>query len=342
MRSLKSLFVLMLTLSLVLTACGGKSSSGSSSGADGGKKIRAALLVSQLGDRSFNDSGWDGMKKAEKELGVQVKVQEAPEVSAYAESFEQFAKDGWDLVIIMGFTYRETLAKVAPKYPNTKFLIVDSTADPAPNVRSATFKEHEGSFLAGALAALKSKTGKVGFVGGQENPTILRFQGGYEQGAKHVNPNIEVQVAYVGAWNDAAKGKELTMVMFNRGADVVFAAAGGSGAGAIEAAKQAGKWSIGVDSNQDYLAPETMIGSMMKRVDNAVYQTIKDVKDGKFTAGDVVLGLQQDGVGISGNAPINSDISIKNAGKEALDKVAALRKEIMDGKIKVADKPQGK
>jgi basic membrane protein A and related proteins len=327
---------MLMAMMLLLTACGSKSAPGT------GGKIKAALIVTQLGDRSFADSAWDGIKRADKDLAgkVQTKVVEAPEIASYEENITQFAKDGYNLIVVLGFTYVDLLKKLAPQYPNTNFLIVDAEVPNVPNVRNAVFKEHEGSFLAGALAALVSKTGKVGFIGGQDIPLIHRFQGGYEQGAKHVNPGIEVQVAYVGSWTDAAKGKELTMVMYNRGADVVYAAAGGSGAGTIEAAKQAKKFSIGVDSNQDYLAPEAMIGSMVKRVDNAVFTAIKDLTEGKFKGGTVVYGLSEDGVGISGLAPINSDISIKNAGKASLDKVAELRKEIIDGKIKVVDKMQ--
>jgi basic membrane protein A and related proteins len=332
----RSIALLMIAMMLVLAACSG-------SGGAGGKKIRAALIVTALGDRSFADSAWDGIKRVDAELKekVQTKVIEAPEIASYEENITQFAKDGYDLIIVLGFTYVDLLNKLAPTYPNTKFLIVDATVD-QPNIRSVVFKEHEGSFLAGALAAMKSTTGKVGFIGGQDIPLIHRFQGGFEQGAKHVNPSIDVQVAYVGSWTDAAKGKELTMVMFNRGADVVYAAAGGSGAGTIEAAKEAKKWSVGVDSNQDHLAPENMIGSMMKRVDNAVFATIKDLADGKFTGGTVVMGMSEEGIGLSGLAPIYSEISIKNGGKENLEKVAKLRQEIIDGKITVVDKMQTK
>jgi basic membrane protein A len=333
-RANRVLALFLVLATVVLAAC----STGTGSNGGSGKQVKVALIVTALGDRSFADSAWDGIKRVDKELKgkATTKVIEAPEIASYEENLTKFAKDGWDLIIVLGFTYVDLINKLAPQYPNTKFLIVDAEVK-QPTVRSITFKEHEGSFLAGALAAMVSKTGKIGFIGGQDIPLIHRFQGGYEQGAKHVNPKIEVNVAYVGAWNDAAKGKELTMVMFNRGADVVYAAAGGSGSGTIEAAKQAKKFSIGVDSNQDYLAPENMIGSMVKRVDTAVFTTVKDLVDGKFTAGTIVMGLGEDGVGLSGLAPINSDISIKNAGKENLDKVAQLRKDILSGKIKVTD-----
>jgi basic membrane protein A len=338
--------LLMVIATLLLTACGSKStpapsSSGSTSGAAPAKKIKVALLVTQLGDRSFADSAWDGMKRLQKDMGdkVETKVIEAPEIASFEENVVSMAKGGYDLIISLGFTYVDLYNKVAPQYPNTKFLLVDAEAK-QPNVRSVVFREHEGSYLVGALAAMSSKTGKIGFIGGQDIPLIHRFQGGYEQGAKDVNPKIEVKVAYVGSWTDAAKGKELTSVMYNQGADIVYAAAGGSGAGTIEAAKQAKKFAIGVDSNQDYLAPENMLASMVKRVDNAVYAAGKDLVDGKFTAGTIVMGLKEDGVGVSGLPPVNSDISIKNATKANLDKVAKLRQDIIDGKIKVVDKMQ--
>jgi basic membrane protein A len=333
LRRTRSLFALMMIAMLLLTAC-----TASSTGS-GTAKPKAVLMVGSLGDRSFNDSAHDGLKMAEKDFKAKVdmRLQEAPEIAAFEENVVQYAKDGYDLIILIGFTYGDMLQKVAPQYPNTNFLLVDSVVD-LPNVRSVVFKEHEGSFLAGALAALTSKTGRIGFIGGMDVPIIHRFEGGYEQGAKHVNPDIQVDIAYVGAWGDPAKGKELTTVMYNNGADVVFAAAGGSGAGTIEAAKQEQKFALGVDSNQDHLAPEAMLGSMMKRVDVAVYNTLKDLSEGKFTAGVTVMGLKEDGVVVSGMAPVSSEISIKNATQANLDKLLPLKQEIIDGKITVVDK----
>ncbi len=338
--------MMILTLTFALAACSKSpapsgSSTPSNSSTPAAEKTKVALLVTQLGDRSFADSAWDGMKRLQKEMGdkVQTKVIEAPEIASYEENVVALAKDGYDLIISLGFTYVDLYHKVAPQFPNTKFLLIDAEAK-GDNIRSVVFREHEGSYLAGALAAMVSKTGKIGFIGGQDIPLIHRFQGGYEQGAKDVNPNIVVEVAYVGSWTDAAKGKELATVMYNKGIDVTYSAAGGSGAGTIEAAKQAGKWTVGVDSNQDYLAPENMIGSMIKRVDNAVFTAAKDLVDGKFTAETIVMGLADDGVGLSGLPPVNSDISIKNATKENLDKVAKVRQDIIDGKIKVVDKMQ--
>lgn len=337
--------VLVMMLALSVAACGKSSTSsdtGSSSGSTaGGKKIKIALLVTQLGDRSFADSAWDGIKKLQKDMPdkVETKVTEAPEIASFEENVTSYAKSGYDLIIALGFTYVDLFNKLAPQYPNTHFLLVDAEAKGA-NIRSVVFREHEGSYLVGALAAMVSKSGHIGFIGGQDIPLIHRFQGGYEQGAKDVNPKITVDVAYVGSWTDAAKGKELSMVMYNKGADVVYSAAGGSGAGVIEAAKQAKKFTIGVDSNQDYLAPDNMIASMVKRVDNAVYSAGKDLVDGKWTSGTQVMGLKEDGVGVSGLPPVNSDISIKLSGKDNLDKVAKLRQDIIDGKIKVVDKMQ--
>lgn len=331
-RKFRLFGVLLVIAMMMLSACGG-----AGSGSSGKKK--AVLMVGQLGDRSFNDSANDGLKLAQKELSAKLdlRVQEAPEIASFEENVVKYAKEGHDLIIVVGFTYADLVKKVAPSYPKTNFVIIDSVVD-APNVRSVVYKEHEGSFLAGALAAYTSKTGTIGFLGGMDVPIIHRFQGGYEQGAKHVNPSIKVEVRYAGAWNDPAKGKELTLAMFKSGADVVFAAAGGSGAGTIEAAKQEKKWALGVDSNQDYLAPEAMLGSMMKRVDLAVYNALKDLADGKFSAGVVVMGLKEDGVTVSGMKPVASEISIKNATQANINKLDPLKKDIIDGKIVVQDR----
>ena len=219
---------------------------------------------------------------------------------------------------------------MAKEFPKTQFAIVDSVVD-LPNVQSITFKEHEGSFLVGMMAALASKTGKVGFVGGMDIPLIRKFACGYEQGAKYANPKAEVTSNMTGttpaAWNDPARGAELAKAQFARGVDVVFAAAGGTGVGVYQAAKDAGKLAIGVDSNQNHLHPGTMLTSMVKRVDVAVYNAFKGI-----TPGATSLGLKEGGVDYAMDA---NNAALVPAAMKA--KVDAAKADIVAGKIKVAD-----
>ena len=210
------------------------------------------------------------------------------------------ARRGAQVVVAMGFAQAAAVETVAQEFPETKFTLIDMVVD-LPNVQSVIFKEHEGSFLVGMAAAMASQTGKVGFVGGMDIPLIRKFALGYVEGAKHVNPDIEIFQNMTGttpaAWNDPTKGGELARSQFDRGADVVYAAAGGTGIGVYQAAKDAGKLAIGVDSNQNYIHPGTMLTSMIKRVDVAVYESFRAAQDGTWQGGIQVLGLAEDGVG---------------------------------------------
>jgi basic membrane protein A len=210
------------------------------------------------------------------------------------------ARRGADVVVAVGFSFSTPLEEIAKEYPDTKFVIIDSVVD-QPNVQSVVFKEHEGSFLVGMAAALASETEKVGFVGGMDIPLIRNFAQGYEQGVHYVDPDDEVFVNMTGttpaAWNDPAKGAELAQSQFDRGADVVYAAAGGTGLGVLQAAADSGKLSIGVDSNQNFLHPGSVLTSMLKRVDVAVYDAFKSAQDGTFEPGMRNLGLAENGVG---------------------------------------------
>ena len=227
------------------------------------------------------------------------------------------------------------MEEVAKEFPDTKFAIVDMVVD-LPNVRSILFQEQEGSYLVGMLAAMASKTGKIGFVGGMDIPLIRKFACGYVEGAKAANPNIEVFQNMTGttgaAWNDPAKGGELAKSQFDRGADVVYHAAGGTGIGVLQAAAEAGKLGIGVDSNQNYLHPGHVLTSMLKRVDTAVEKAFTDAKDGKWTSGFYVLGLKEDGVGWA--LDDNNKALITPEMQAAADKAKA---GIVDGSIKVHD-----
>jgi basic membrane protein A len=254
-----------------------------------------------------------------------------------------FAERGYDLVIGVGFAQAPIMEVVAKDYPNVNFAIVDGVSQ-LPNVASLVFKEHQGSYLVGMIAARTTKTNKLGFVGGMDIPLIHRFATGYEEGAKSVNPNIEVYRNFVGvtdsAWNNPGKGKELALSQIGQGADVIFTAAGNSGLGAFDAVEQAGKgadgrathYVIGVDSNQNMVKPGYVLTSMVKRVDNAVYDIVNDVKNKRFQGGVHVFGLDKDGVAFSldqHNQPL-IDPSI-------LQEVEGARQKIIKGEIQVTD-----
>ena len=290
-------------------------------------------------DKSFNEGVYNGVEKFKKETGIKYREFEVTNEAQRDQALRRMAKRGSDIVLGIGFAQSDAVKKVAGEYPNGQFAIIDGFVI-APNVNAILFKEHEGSFLVGMIAAMKSKTGTVGFVGGMDIPLIRRFGCGYLQGAKHANPGVKVIQNMTGttpsAWNDPGRGGELTKGQFDQGADVVFAAAGGTGVGVYQAAKDAGKFAIGVDSNQNHLHPGTMLTSMIKRVDVAAYNTFMNAKNGSWKGGITSLGLAEDGVGWA--------LDKHNRGLISTDmenKVEAARKDIIAGKIKVHDYMDG-
>ncbi len=286
-------------------------------------------------DKSFNEAAYHGAERFRKESGIKYREFEVTNVSQREQALRNMARRGAAIVVAMGFAQASAVDKVAREFPKTKFTLIDMVVD-LPNVQSVVFKEHEGSFLVGMAAALASKTGKVGFVGGMDIPLIRKFALGYVEGAKHVNPNIKIFQNMTGttpaAWNDPTKGGELARSQFDRGADVVYAAAGGTGIGVYQAAKDSGKLAIGVDANQNYLHPGTMLTSMIKRVDVAVYDAFASAKNGTWKGGIKVLGLAEEGVGW---ALDKHNRSLVSADMEA--KLEQARKDIIAGKIKVTD-----
>jgi basic membrane protein A len=250
-------------------------------------------------DKSFNEAAFNGAEKFKNETGTEFLEFEITNESQRDQALRRMAQRA-DIVVAVGFAFTTPLETIAAEFPDKKFVIIDSVVE-KPNVESVVFKEHEGSFLVGMAAALASKTGKVGFVGGMDIPLIRNFEFGYEQGVKHVTPDAEVIVNYTGttpaAWNDPARGGELAIGQFGQGADVVYAAAGATGLGVLQAAADKGMLSIGVDSNQNHLHPGSVLTSMLKRVDVAVYEAFKSAKDGTWQAGMESLGLKEDGVG---------------------------------------------
>jgi basic membrane protein A len=291
-------------------------------------------------DKSFNEAAYNGAERFKKETGIGYREFEITNEAQRTQALQRLARRGGgglgaNIVVAIGFAFTTPLIQVAKEFPDTKFVIIDSVVD-APNVESVVFREHEGSFLVGMIAAMASKTGKIGFVGGMDIPLIRKFALGYVEGAKHVSANVEVFQNMTGttpaAWNDPTKGGELARSQFDRGADVVYAAAGATGIGVLQAAKDAGKYSIGVDSNQNYMHPGSVLTSMVKRVDVAVYQALTAARAGTWKPGMQSLGLAEDGVGY---ALDDNNRKLITAEMEA--KVEAARKDIIAGTIKVTD-----
>jgi len=286
-------------------------------------------------DKSFNEAAFNGAQKYKKDTGTSFREFEIANDAQREQALRRFARDGDNPVVVVGFTWSDALQKVAPKYPKTDFVIIDSVVK-APNVRSVVFQEEQGSYLVGIMAAMASKTGTVGFIGGMDVPLIRKFECGYIGGVKHANEKAKVLTAMTGttpaAWNDPVKGGEIAKSQMDQGADVIYAAAGGTGTGVLQAAADAGKLGIGVDSNQNYLQPGHVLTSMEKHVGNAVYEAFKDEKAGKFSYGMQVLGLKQDGVGVAMDK--NNEKLVTPAMLKAID---AAKKDIIAGKIKVHD-----
>ena len=251
-------------------------------------------------DKSFNEGVWNGVQKFTAESGVEVLEFEVTNETQREQAMRRMAERGATVILGVGFAQADAISKVAAEYPDRQFSIIDVGWLDAPNLRQYVFKEHEGSYIVGVAAAKASKTNKVGFIGGMDIPLIRKFACGYVGGVKSVSGGAEVYQNMTGstpsAWNDPAKGAELTQSQIDRGADVVYHAAGGTGGGVIQAAADAGKLAIGVDSNQNGMAPGSVLTSMLKRVDVAAYETFRDAKAGKFTSGIVTLGLAEGGV----------------------------------------------
>jgi basic membrane protein A len=286
-------------------------------------------------DKSFNQGVLDGVERFKAETGKAYREFEVTNETQREQAIRKMAQRGADPILGIGFAQAPAIETVAKEFPKIRFTIIDGVVD-LPNVQSVVFKEQEGSFLVGMVAAMASKSGKVGFVGGMDIPLIRRFACGYVAGAKYANPNAEVIQNMTGdtpaAWNNPGRGAELSKGQFDRGVDVIYAAAGGTGTGVYQAAKDAGKLAIGVDSNQNYLHPGTMLTSMVKRVDVAAYNAFKTAMDGTWTPGIQDLGLAESGVDWAvdehNKALITTDIQAK---------VDQAKADIIAGKIMVHD-----
>lgn len=323
------------------SAPGGGTAPASSSG--GGKSGLAIGMVTDkggIGDLSFNWGAWQGLQRAERELGVQPSKIESQQDADYQPNLQRLAEKGCKLVFAVGFALEPAVKEIAPRYPDTHFAIIDSAAPDAPNVANLVFREEEGAFLCGALAGGMTRKDRIGFVGGMEVDLIKKFEAGYRAGAQTVNPKVSVTAKYTNNWEDVPLGKELAFSLFDQGADVVMHASGRCGLGVIEAARERGPgfWAIGVDADQDYLGtadpknpapPSRVLTSMLKRVDNVVYALCKDETAGQFKAGKHEFGINNDGIGISELKYTRAEIP-----EPLLKQVEDLKARIGKGEIK--------
>jgi basic membrane protein A len=355
---MKIRLILMVVAALVvLSACGGNGGGGEggngedAGGEEAGGEIRAAMVtdVGGLGDRSFNDSAYAGLQQAEEELGAEIEVLESGAPTDYVNNLTQLADSGYSPVFAIGFLMTDAVTEIAPQYPDVQFGIVDSVVEES-NVASLVFREQEGSYLAGVVAGLmtqedtdytSSEEQVVGFLGGQESPLIGKFEAGYVAGVESVCPDCEVLVQYAGstpeAFNDPARGNEISLQQINQGADVIYHASGATGAGLFEAAQQESIFAIGVDSDQAQLFPEApILTSVVKRVDNAVFQTVEAAANGEFPGGEVrEFGLEDEGISLAPFGEFDGDVP-----QEVKDAVEEARQGIIAGEIEVPEEPQ--
>ncbi len=298
-----------------------------------GAKLKFAMVtdVGGVNDQSFNQSAWEGLQRVEKDFGIKVAYKESKQDADYAPNMETLTDAGFDLIWGIGFLMGDAIKATAQINPDQKYAIIDFAYGPETpkNVTGVVFQEEQPSFLVGYIAGKMTKTNKIGFVGGIKFPLIERFEYGYMAGARMANPKCEVLSQYAESFTDAAKGKAIANNMYQKGADIVFHASGGVGDGVIEAAKEKGKWAIGVDKDQNFLAPDNVLTSAMKRVDNAIYDVGRKLKDGQWKGGEtMVYNLSNDGVGI---APTSK----KHVPADILAEVDQLVARIKKGDFKV-------
>lgn len=350
MRTRTLLISVVLALALVAAGCGGGGDQGSGGGGGGGSDVRPGLVldVGGLGDEGFNDSAYAGLQRAEKEFDVKGEYLESSAPTDYADNLTQLAESGYNPVIAVGFLMTEDLTEVSEQFPDTQFAIVDSVVD-TPNTIDLVFREQEGSYLAGVVAGLMTQEDTeyttsdekvVGFVGGQTGPLIEKFEAGYVAGVESVCPDCEVLVNYAGstpeAFNDPARGKEISLQQVNQGADIIYHAAGNTGSGLFDAAQQEDIFAIGVDQDQAKSFPDApILTSVVKRVDNAVYGTIERVSKGGEPTGETVdSGLKEKGLSLAPYGRFDDLVP-----QEVKDEVEKARQGIESGDIKVPDKP---
>ena len=350
-KTFKIMMFLMMCLLLVVF-CGGSGEKKEETKTDSGsekKKLKVAVVFSGfLGDKSFNDSAYEGLKKAEADFGIEFKVLESKVPSDWETNFISVASDNsYDLVLAISSQFTDIVNNHADEFKDMKIGIIDSVVK-KPNVSSAIFAQNEGSFLAGAAAAMfTQKTGipevnaekTIGWVGGMDIPVLQDFLTGYKQGAAYVDPETKVLVSFAGTFNDPLKGKELTLAQYSQGADIVMNVASNTGNGILEAAKDSKKYAIGVDINQDDIYPGTILTSMLKRVDVATYNIIKHVYDGTFKGGEIVrMDASNGGVGLT-DMKVMKDALKEKFPEDILQKINEMTEKIKSGEIKVESYP---
>jgi basic membrane protein A len=339
--------LLAMVMVLCLAACGGgeKPADGTTAAAGDDKEaIKVCVVYSgKLGDKSYNDSCNEGATKAATDFGVEIKSLEGTVATEWEANFLSACEDGYDLVICSSSNFQPYLEKYAPSYPDVKFAIIDTTV-PGDNIVSISFAQNQGSFLAGAAAAMFTEHAEIegvneeaiiGWVGGMEIPVLEDFYIGYEAGAKYINPDIQILKTFVGAWDNPLEGKNHTLAKYDAGADIVMNVASGTGVGVLEGAKEAGKYAIGVDLNQDYDQPGSILTSMVKRVDTACYSVIEQVVNGTFAGGSVsYLDVAGKGVSLTDFAAIKEALG-EQFPEEIITKITEIEEKIVSGEIVV-------
>lgn len=317
---------------LFLVAAGMLFAGGASTSGSGDQTLSVAMVtdVGGVNDQSFNQSAWEGLERARDELGVRVSYVESTQAADYPRNMETLVDAGSDLIWGIGFLMADTVLEEARVNPGQKYAIIDNAYETTPsNLIGVVFREQEPSFLVGYIAGKMSTTNKIGFVGGIRFALIEKFEYGFRAGVAYANPQAEVLVQYADSFTDAARGKAIANQFYQLGADIVYHAAGGVGDGVIEAAKEQNRWAIGVDRDQNYLAPDNVLTSAMKRVDNAMFNVVKDLVDGKWAGGSTIeYGLADGGVDI---APTSN----KHVPANILSEVDALKAQIISGAISV-------
>jgi basic membrane protein A and related proteins len=321
-RRIWQLGIALLAMFVMMSGCSMKETSGKKD------RIKVGIMLSDvgLGDQSFSDSAFRGLMKVRDELGIMFDYRELKDTKTYEQGLKELVEDGNDIVIGLGFMVQEDLEKVAKQYPRQRFILVDAVSD-LPNVTSITFKEDEGSFLAGVVAALTTKTNRLGFIGGADVPLIHKFATGFEKGVHAVKPSASVQIVYAGDFGNDKLGANIAKDMFAKQCDVVYTAAGFTGVGALREAEAHGVYAIGVDSDQYFYAEKAVVTSMVKNVDVALFNVLKEyVRNGKLPAGTVELGLAENGVGLAPIRVIPWD-------EQKRELVEQWRQKVIDGEV---------